>query len=242
MIMRVVISQPMYFPWVGFLEQLQLADVFVVYDDVQFSKGGFSNRVQTKTGSGSQWLTVPLHELRLGQLIADVRIDERQDWRNAHRAALRNSYAPAPYIQDMLGLFDGVVDAISLSLASLSLYSMLHLVEYFKLNPRLRILHARELGVSGNGSQRVLNIVRALGGNEYITGHGARNYLNHADFENAGINVSYMHYRCQPYPQLHGLFTPYVSALDLVANCGKEGASYIQPTTMPWRSFLRESP
>lgn len=240
--MRVVISQPMYFPWVGFLEQLQLADAFVVYDDVQFSKGGFSNRVQAKTGSGSRWLTVPLREFRLGQLIADVRIDERQDWRGAHRAVLRNSYAHAPYVQDMLDLFGGVVDATSLSLAALSLQSMLHLGEYFSLNPRLRVLHAKELGVSGNGSQRVLDIVRALGGTEYITGHGARNYLNHVEFENAGISVLYMQYRCQPYPQLHGPFTPYVSALDLVANCGREGASYIQPTTTPWRSFLCESP
>ena len=45
----VVISQPMLFPWVGMFEQVALADVFVHYDDVQFSKGSFTNRVQLKT-------------------------------------------------------------------------------------------------------------------------------------------------------------------------------------------------
>ena len=44
----VVISQPMYFPWVGMLEQMALADVWVHLDDAQFSKGGFFNRVQIK--------------------------------------------------------------------------------------------------------------------------------------------------------------------------------------------------
>ncbi|NBX37756.1 MAG: hypothetical protein EBR10_11170, partial [Planctomycetes bacterium] len=51
--MRIVISQSMYFPWVGFLEQMSLADIFVVYDDVQFSKGSFTSRVQAKTAAGS---------------------------------------------------------------------------------------------------------------------------------------------------------------------------------------------
>ena len=45
----VVISQPMFFPWVGMFEQIALADVYVHYDDVQFSKGSFTNRVQLKT-------------------------------------------------------------------------------------------------------------------------------------------------------------------------------------------------
>ena len=56
---RVVISQPMLFPWVGLFEQIRAADVYVHYDDVQFSKGSFTNRVQIKTARGPRWLTVP---------------------------------------------------------------------------------------------------------------------------------------------------------------------------------------
>ena len=65
--MKVVISQPMFFPWVGFLEQMRLADVYVHYDDVQFSKGSFTNRVQIKTPEGFIWLTAPLRNLRAGR-------------------------------------------------------------------------------------------------------------------------------------------------------------------------------
>lgn len=43
----------MFFPWVGFLEQLKLVDVYVFYDDVQFSKGSFTNRVQVKATDAS---------------------------------------------------------------------------------------------------------------------------------------------------------------------------------------------
>ena len=64
-----MISQPMYFPWVGMLEQMRLADVFVHLDDAQYSKGGFLNRVQVKTQQGSSWITVPLEESKLGNNI-----------------------------------------------------------------------------------------------------------------------------------------------------------------------------
>src|SRR5271165_5531971 len=79
--MNVVISQPMFFPWVGMFEQIRLADVYIHYSDVQFSKGGFVNRVQIKTASGIKWLTVPLEGVSLGQKINQVRIDDRRAWR-----------------------------------------------------------------------------------------------------------------------------------------------------------------
>ena len=58
----VVITQPMYFPWIGMLEQMRLADHFVSYAGAAFSKGGFTNRVQVKTANGVHWLTVPLRD------------------------------------------------------------------------------------------------------------------------------------------------------------------------------------
>ncbi len=235
--MRIVISQSMYFPWVGFLEQMSLADVFVVYDDVQFSKGSFTSRVQAKTAAGSRWLSVPLRNLRLGQRIDEVLVDESEDWRSCQRGILRQAYADAPFAKEMLRLFDDIVEPPAQSIGELALRSMRGLQAHFGLNPTLRIVRAPDLGIGGSGSERVLNIVRALGGSEYITGHGARKYLDHAAFERVGIAVSYMQYRCLPYPQLHGPFTPSVSALDLAANCGPAGAQYIQPATISWSNF-----
>src|SRR5690242_11364734 len=80
----VVISQPMFFPWVGMLEQLRLADTYVHYDDVQFEKGSFSNRVQIKTQAGVKWLTVPLRDKKLGQRILDVQVDDASGFRRKH--------------------------------------------------------------------------------------------------------------------------------------------------------------
>lgn len=239
--MNVVISQPMYFPWVGMLEQARLADHFVFYGDVQFSKGSFVNRVQIKTAAGIKWLTVPLHGLSLGQRIQEVQIDSRKNWRRQHLDMLRQAYAAAPYLNDMLRLVKDAFDANPKSIGDLSRLSMMILYDYFGLKNLKCIQDIQELGIPGAGSSRVLEIVLRLGGNTYITGHGARNYLDHEAFERAGVCVRYMNYRLSQYQQLHGQFTPYVSALDLVANCGVEGEKLIQPTTINWKDFLNES-
>jgi hypothetical protein len=82
--------------------------------------------------------------------------------------------------------------------------------------------------------------VQRFGGNVYVTGHGARNYFDHELFERHGISVEYMDYQKIPYPQLHGAFTPYVTILDLIANCGAESMAYLQSGTVRWREFVEK--
>jgi hypothetical protein len=234
---QVVISQPMFFPWVGMLEQVALSNVYVHYADVQFSKGSFTNRVQVKTQLGSRWLTVPLAGLRFGQRIDEVRIHTAQDWRVMHRALLESAYEASPYRQDMLNLVDSVYSHPYETIAELSDASLMALCAYFDIKRERRFVDASVLGIAGASSRRVLDIVHAVGGTHYVTGHGARHYLDHALFEAEGIEVSYMDYRLLPYPQLHGPFTPYVSALDLVANMGPEGRRVICSGTKDWKKF-----
>lgn len=234
----VVISQPMYFPWVGMHEQMRLADDYVDYSDVAFSKGSFTNRVQIKSPNGIVWLTVPLRELRLGHPISEVQIDDRQNWRRRHRATLAQSYARAPFVKEMLELVDSVFDTSDHQLASLGLASMKVVHTYFGFDRPTRFHFSSNMNIAGSGSERVLEIVKSLGGNHYVTGHGARNYLDHQAFENAGVAVGYLNYQKKQYPQLHGEFTPFVSSLDLVANCGRSGVEYVVSQAESWRSFL----
>jgi hypothetical protein len=236
--MRVAISQSMYFPWVGLLEQIRLADVFIHYDDVQFSKGGFTNRVQVKTARGMVWMTAPLCGLHLGQTIDGVRLQASRRWRDHHLALLRESFKTAEFADEAVELARSVIDAGHVTISELARASMLGLTRFFSLDKATRFIDSKDFGIGGSGSQRVLALVKAVGGSDYITGHGARNYLDHEMFEAAGVNVSYMDYQCVPYPQDHGSFTPYVTGLDLAAHCGRNGAAMIRPRTRDWKEFL----
>lgn len=234
----VVISQPMYFPWVGQLEQLRLSDAFVFYDDVQFSRGGFSNRVQIKTAAGIRWLTVPLKDFHLGQLIQEVQINNGTNWQRSHRDSFRQAYARAPFLQDALDLLDSVFDQKCGNLAELSMASTIALATYFDLDAGRAFPCSSGLDIAGHSTRRVIDVCLNQKAKVYLTGHGARNYLDCQAFEDSGVDVSYIAYGLTSYVQLHGSFTPYVTALDLVANCGRQGREWIVGRPVPWRIFM----
>lgn len=234
-----VISQSMYFPWVGLLEQIQLADIFIHYDDIQYTRG-FYNRVQIKAVNGSTWLSVPLRDQHRGQRIDEVLIDDRIDWRTQHRDMLKQAYLRAPYRGEMLALVDHVFEKDYETLADLSRQSIQSLANYFELSEGKQFKSSSQMGVTGKGSQRLRDLCLLLGASVYVTGHGARNYLDHELFDKSGIRVEYMKYRMTPYQQLHGGFTPYVTALDLIANCGKERTDVICSEAIYWKKFLNE--
>lgn len=234
----VVISQPMLFPWVGLFEQIRLADIYVHYVDVPFSKGSFTNRVQAKTAGGAHWLTIPIHHEGLDTEIRATQISYREPWQRKHLSTLKQAYARARFVEDMIALVDQVYSRHDQTIAELSIRSMERVCAYYGLDQHRRFLHSPCLGVGGSGSPRVLAIVQRLQGTVYVTGHGARNYLEHKAFEQSGIEVRYMNYKKTPYPQLHGAFTPYVTILDLIANVGPAGKDVISSDTVHWREFL----
>jgi hypothetical protein len=201
------------------------------------SKGSFVNRVQIKTADGFHWLTVPLKNLTLGQNIDDVEVNEAKDWRKSHLDFLAQALHGAPHARDALGLVESVYAEKSSRLAAIAIKSLEAVLAYFGLVEGRRFVRSPELGIGGAGSARVLEIVQKLGGAVYVTGHGARNYLEHAAFERAGVRVEYMDYLKTPYPQLHGAFNPYVSVLDLIANTGRTGLEFIHSPTVNWKEF-----
>lgn len=234
---RVVISQPMFFPWVGMFEQTRLADVYVHYDDVQFSKGSFTNRVQIKTAHGPEWLSVPLRDLRLGQQICAVAIDDRQDWRQRHLQMLTEACSDAPFRQEMLAIAKKVYARPASTISDVSIASMEAVWDFFPSTRPAQVLRSSAMGIGGQSSRRVLDVVKQVGGTHYLTGHGARKYLDHTLFEAEGVQVEYIDYQKQPYPQQHGAFTPFVSVLDLIANLGQDGARVMVSGTVDWKKF-----
>lgn len=227
----------MLFPWVGIFEQVRLADVFVHYDDVQLPQGrSFITRVQLKTPAGPQWMTLPVLKPRLLANIDEIVVDDDRDWRKSHLALLRQLYRTAPFCDDMLALVEEVYKFGDTNLAIINSRGVERVAQYFELDCIFR--KSSELNVPGKSSERLLAIVQTLGGSTYITGHGARNYLSHELFETHDVRVEYMRYEQQPYAQLYGAFTPFVSILDLIANLGRDGRKMLASSTVHWKEFL----
>ncbi len=229
-----VISQPMYFPWPGFFEQMALADVFIWLDDVQFSKGSYTNRIQVKLGDGRKWMSIPLEGKGTLTPILDLK-PSTPTWASSHRDMLHQSLRDTPNCEAALQLFDAAVvrhPLVDVLIASAELPG-----QVLGVIPK-DVLRSSGMNIGGQSSQRVLNIVKAVGCTRYLTGHGAADYLDHEQFEAGGITVEYMDYSLTAWPQKHGEFSPYVTILDLIAAQGDMARQTLQPRSIHWREFL----
>jgi hypothetical protein len=221
----VVVLQPGYLPWLGFFDQLHRSDVFVYYDDVQYDKHGWRNRNRIKTQSGPLWLTVPVRHSGKGlPRILDVEIDARTPWARKHVASIRQAYADAPFLRRYMPPLEELLLRKWERLVDLDIACVDLLAGWLGL--RRRIERSSALGIGGERSERLLNICRHFGASTYLSGDAAQAYLDVPLFERHGIAVEWQRFTHPAYPQLHGEFVPFLSALDLVLNCG-DGAALI---------------
>jgi hypothetical protein len=217
--MLVAIHQPQYLPWLGYLDKIDRADIFVILDNVQFKKNEWQNRNRIRTPQGWQWLTVPvLH--RFGQRIAEVQINPAEDWAAKHLRALEMHYARAPhrepYLQGLRALYGRRWD----SLAGLNLAVIRWLMEAFGIATPLRLASAMTL--REEPTDRLIDICRAVGGTRYLAGAGADGYMDVARFEASGITLERQAFRHPVYRQCYEPFVPGLSAIDFLFACGDD--------------------
>lgn len=231
----VVISQPMYLPWPGFVSQLALADVLIWLDDAQFSRGSFTNRVQIRTAFGDKWLSIPLIGKGFGVQIVGLQAAQPA-WARSHHELARQALNGTPFLPDALSILAAISGPASLC-DTLIASSELCLSACGKPCPTTQ--RSSEMDVTGRSWRRVLDLVHAVGGTRYLTGHGAANYLDHAAFEAEGVTIDYMGYDFAPWPQAHGAFSPYVTSLELIAHVAPQDRQrHLSTKTIPWRDFL----
>jgi hypothetical protein len=220
-----VILQPGYLPWLGFFDQLIRSDVFVYYDDVQFDKNGWRNRNRIKSPAGPHWLTVPVRITSLSQQILETKIDNRQPWARKHIGTIKQFYAQSPHLRRYLPELEELLTQRWENLVDLDIAVIKTLCDW--LGIKRRMLRSSELGITGERSERLLQICRHVGTRRYLSGTAAQGYLNVELFAQNGIEVEWQNYQHPVYPQQHGEFVPYLSVLDLLLNCGDESASII---------------
>jgi hypothetical protein len=215
----VAIHQPQYLPWVPYCDKADACDVFVYLDTVAFQKNGVQNRNRIRTAAGDGWLTVPVH-VRRDTRLSDVTI-AGQDWGRRHSRALRQGYARAPHAALMADLLP-LLERPWTHLVDLDVAVTEWLFD--RLGVRSRRLRASSLGpLDGAKTDRLVAICRALGATTYLSGPGARAYLEPERLEAAGIRVRFHEYESRPYRQHDArAFRPDLSAIDLVLSTGPE--------------------
>lgn len=225
--MKAVILQPTYLPWMGCFGMIDIADVFVFYDDVQFEKQSWQQRNRIKTPQGEAWLSVPIVR-NFGQKINEVKVNNATDWRKNHWQSINQSYTKAPCFLEYHDKIQSIYQKDWEYLGELNIYMIKKLAELLQVRLPNFLKSSEMESIEGQKTDRLMQILAKLGADEYITGPGTRDYLETEKFKEKGIKLWWYEFQHPNYPQIWGEFTPYMSAIDLLFNTGGEAIKYIR--------------
>lgn len=221
----VAAHQPNYIPWAGYFYKMLSCDDFVFADDLVMSTPSFTNRNRIKTKEGVVWLTLPCR-YKVGEtVIRDVEFADNR-WRHKHLSKLEYSYRKAPYLDYYMPRLKEIIAQEAYSLCDLNLTLIKQIALWLGISCRLHL--SSELRISGVKDDRIVNMVRHLGGRTYLSGLGGSNYQSEAKFTDANLNLMYYDFSPPTYPQLWGKFEPGLSIVDLLFNCGPDSPQILR--------------
>ena len=220
--MLVGIHQLHYLPWLRYFEKILRADCFIVLDNIQFNKNGWQNRNQIKTAEGALLLTVPVLR-KAAQSLDEVRINNAVPWRKKHWRSIEQAYARAPYFRAYAPALEAMYQEEYATLNALNRRMLTFFLA--ALGSETRIEYASRLGAPGKATERLVQLIKAVGGDCYYSGaYALEVYLDADALRAAGIDLRLQAWTAPRYTQLHGEFIPDLSILDLLLNHGPASA------------------
>jgi hypothetical protein len=176
--MKITIHQPEHFPYMGFFQKMEAADLFVILDDVQYTKNNFQNRNKFQNKNGvDEWFSVELEQHANLKLIKDIIVSKNAKWKRVILNKLQSNFG---------------VDFSEIYLSNYLVDINIASIEYCrtKLGITTPMVRSSELGIVSLSSQRLADICKHFNATEYISGDGGRAYLDESVFD---CKVSYFH-------------------------------------------------
>ena len=235
--LKVAVIQSNYLPWKGYFDIIHDAELFIFYDDVQFTKNDWRNRNRIKTSSGLAWLTIPAGP-DSKRLICEVVLRD-QGWQAKHWDILRQHYRRAAHFRRYEAFFEDIYLGRRWErLTDLNQHMIKGIAREF-LGIQTRFADSRRLAPSGAKLERLIDLLVKCGAQEYVSGPAARAYIDEGRFSEAGIALTYKDYAGYPeYPQFHPPFEHSVSIVDLLFHTGPDAPWYI----WGWRDGAQTPP
>jgi hypothetical protein len=228
--------QPVYMPWLGLFHKIALADIFCVFDIVQYQRKDFNNRNKIKTSAGSIWLTVPVKSSgRLDSIITDIEIIN-DGWPKKHLKSIELNYKKTPYFEQYFHGLKKILDTPYQYLVDLNFDILVYVLKVLDVNTK--IVKASDFSFVGTKSELVLDMCIQLNADIYIFGENGKDYADIDAFTSAGMSPYFQSYNHPVYNQIKGKFMPYMNIFDLLFNEGQNSKNIFMLDNVTKKNIL----
>ena len=219
--MIIAIHQPNYLPYLGFFFKMEQSDLFVIYDNAQFNKGDYHHRNKIRIFHEWKWLTVPVEKknIPINEIIVRNDLLKTKKWQDIHFNEIYRNYKDTPYFHIYENEFKDIYNKDYRLLVDLNMSLIDCINNAFDITTKY--IFSSELSFNSKSTQRLVDIVEALGGDTYLSGPSGRKYLDISLFNNKGIEVIFQDFIHPTYKQHYKGFISNMSAIDVLFNAGK---------------------
>ena len=160
--MKLGIMQPYFLPYIGYWQLLNAVDKYVIYDDVNFIKGGWINRNRILVNGQPKYFNIPMLGASSFKLINEISVNTDPSLAEKNLRIIENTYRKAPYYSNIYPLIKDILNCGETRLASFVTYSISTICRYLDIKTELLISSALDKDCGLKGQDKVLAICKLL--------------------------------------------------------------------------------
>lgn len=225
----IAISQPTFFPWIGYFDIIDQVDIFVLLDDVDFSKQSWHQRNKFKTANDLKWFTIPVKsfpkiKLNKIEIINSDRLSIK------FKKFIQTNYNKSNYYKsysgDIFEIFEKSI--VENNLANLNINIINFFLKELKIKTKIKL--SSELNINKKKSDKIIKICELFNERKYLSSTGSKIYLEEDKniFIKKKIDIFLHNYKHPIYKQLYPPFKSYACILDLIFNEGENSLNIIK--------------
>ncbi|MGB5990060.1 MAG: WbqC family protein [Marinifilaceae bacterium] len=216
--MKLAIMQPYLFPYIGYFQLMNLADTFVVYDDVQFIKGGWINRNNILVSGSKKMFNLSLRKDSTFANINERFLDETKFDKEVVKflRTIVQSYSKAPFFKETHNLLEDIFSCKERGLSEFITNSLMKINEYLGIKTSIKVSSKLSYDKDFKAQERVLSLCASFMPKFYINPIGGVDLYSKEMFQNNNIELFFVKTKEINYAQFNKDFEPNLSIIDVM--------------------------
>lgn len=206
--------QPYFMPYIGYWQLIKAVDKYVVYDDVNYIKGGWVNRNNILINSEKKLFSISLCAASPNKLFNEIEVGD--DFRKFTKT-LQANYSKAPYYAQFMPVFEQIISYPERQLALFISNSLIRILNYLQIDTEIVMSSSLDKDCSLKGQDKVLDICHRLGADRYVNAIGGQELYDKNEFKKQGVELNFLSPHSDiTYQQYKNDFVPWLSIIDVL--------------------------
>lgn len=213
--MKLAIMQPYFFPYIGYFQLINAVDLFIVYDNIQYTKKGWINRNRILQNGTDTLISLPIKKASDFLDVCDREVADSFD-RKKLLNKIRAAYNRAPYFKQIFPLIERVVKHDDVNLFRFIHHSISQTLEHLGVTTQLIKSSDVNIDHTLKSQEKVLALCDAVSAETYVNAIGGVDLYSKEVFSSKGIDLKFIKSNPIEYRQFKNEFCPWLSIIDVM--------------------------